>query len=143
MSRDGIDIRPLRAEDFDAAYALWCAMDAVVLRTDDNPGMFGKFLERNPGCCCAAWHGGLLAGAVMAGHDGRRGYLYHLAVAPEYRRQGVGRALVEQALAALHEQGISKCHVFVKHNSRTAASFWSKLGWELREDIQVNSLSMR
>lgn len=138
--RTDIALRPLRAEDFNAAAALWRAADAVVLRIDDNPETFGRFLERNPDCCCAAWHGGMLVGAVMAGHDGRRGYLYHLAVSSQYRRLGIGRALVEQSVTVLRAQGIGKCHVFVKRNSSTAASFWSKLGWELRDDIQVDSL---
>lgn len=137
-----IEFRPLCVEDFARAERLWRAMDAVVLRSDDTPEKFGKFLERNPGCCNAAWSDGRLVGAVMAGHDGRRGYLYHLAVAPQYRRLGIGRTLVERSVAALQTQGISKCHVFVKRQSIAAALFWSTLGWELREDIQVHSLSI-
>ena len=87
-----IEIRALRPEDFAAANALWCFMNSIVLRGDDNPEAFSKFLERNPDCCYAAWLGNdLLVGAIMAGHDGRCGYLYHLAVKPGYRRQGIGR----------------------------------------------------
>lgn len=135
------ELRWLRIEDFEAAEALWRVMDAVVLRGDDTPEKFGKFLARNPDCCSAAWSEGKLVGAVMVGQDGRRGYLYHLAVAPQYRRLGIGRALVKRSVAALQAQGISKCHVFVKRQSIAAALFWSTLGWELREDIQVYSLS--
>ena len=137
-----IEIRALRPEDCVAANALWCFMEGVVLRGDDNLEAFSKFLERNPDCCYAAWQGNdLLVGAIMAGHDGRRGYLYHLAVKPGYRRQGIGRKLVEKSLSALHVQGISKFHVFIKRNNITASSFWRQMGWELRRDIQVYSFS--
>lgn len=137
-----IEIRPLRPEDCVAANALWCFMEGVVLRGDDNPEKFGRFLERNPECCYAAWQDGdLLVGAILAGHDGRRGHFYHLAVKPEYRRQGIGRKLVEKSVAALHAQDISKFHVFIKRNNVTASSFWRALGWELRKDILVKSFS--
>jgi ribosomal protein S18 acetylase RimI-like enzyme len=137
-----IEIRVLRSEDCAAANALWCFMEGVVLRGNDNPESFSRFLERNPDCCYAAWQGSdLLVGAIMAGHDGRRGYLYHLAVKPGYRRQGIGRKLVEKSVAALHAQGISKFHVFVKRHNITASNFWKTLGWKLRKDIQLNSFS--
>jgi ribosomal protein S18 acetylase RimI-like enzyme len=138
-----LEIRPLCAEDFEAARALWCFMDAIALRADDTPEAFERFLARNPESCYAAWQGGdLLVGAIMAGHDGRRGYLYHLVVKPKFRKQGIGKALVAHAVNALHAQGIQKCHVFVKRHNLTAKSFWQQLGWELRKDIQVNSLSL-
>ena len=137
-----IEILPLRPEDFTAANELWGLEGAIVLRGDDNPELFSKFLERNTDCCYAAWQGSdLLVGAVMAGHDGRRGYLYHLAVSSQYRRQGIGRKLVERSLGALHAQGISKFHVFTRRNNIPASSFWKALGWEVRQDIQVKSFS--
>jgi len=52
-----IEIRALRPEDCAAANALWCFMESVVLRGDDNPERFSRFLERNPDCCYAAWQG--------------------------------------------------------------------------------------
>lgn len=137
-----IEIRALRPEDCAAANVLWCFMESVVLRGNDNPERFSRFLERNLDCSYAAWQGSdLMVGAIMAGHDSRRGYLYHLAVKPVYRRQGIGRKLVEKSVAALHAQGISKYHMFVKRNNITATIFWRHIGWELRNDIQVNSFS--
>lgn len=137
-----IEIRALQPDDFAAADSLWSFMKGVVLREDDNPESFSRFLERNPACCYGAWQGnGLLVGAIMAGHDGRRGYLYHLAVKPSYRRQGIGRSLVEKTAAAMDAQGIKKFHAFVKRHNITATTFWKNLGWELRKDIQVHSFS--
>ena len=107
-----IEIRALRPEDCAAANALWCFMEGVVLRGDDNPERFNRFLERNPHCCYAAWQGGkLLVGAIMAGHDGRRGYLYHLAVKPGHRRQGIGKNWLKFVrLACPRHQQISCVH---------------------------------
>jgi putative acetyltransferase len=137
-----IKIRALRPEDFAAADTLWCFTKGLVLRGDNDPEGFSRFLKRNPDCCHGAWlDNDLLVGAIMAGHDGRCGYLYHLAVKPGYRRQGIGRKLVEKSVAVLDAQGISKFHVFIKRNNITASTFWRKLGWTLRRDIQVNSIS--
>ncbi len=142
MKPVAIEIRALHPDDFAAANALWDFMKGIVLREDDNPESFSRFLARNPDCCYAAWlSNDLLVGAIMAGHDGRRGYLYHLAVDPGYRRQGIGRKLVEKSVSALRAQGISKFHVFVKRRNIAAATFWKNLGWELRKDIQLHSCS--
>jgi ribosomal protein S18 acetylase RimI-like enzyme len=84
-----IEIRASQPGDFAAADSLWSFMKGVVLREDDTLEIFSHFLERNPDCCYGAWRGrDLLVGVIMAGHDGRRGYLYHLAVKPRFRRQG-------------------------------------------------------
>lgn len=137
-----IEICTLQPKDFFAANALWSFTKGVVLREDDTLESFSRFLERNPDCCYGAWQGrDLLVGAIMAGHDGRRGYLYHLAVKPSYRRQGIGRSLVEKTTAAMDAQGIKKFHAFVKRHNITASAFWKNLSWELRKDIQVHSFS--
>lgn len=137
-----IEFRPLQPEHFADADALWEFTRGVVLREDDDLESFRQFLKRNPDCCYGAWQGSdLLVGAIMAGHDGRRGYLYHLAVKSGYRRQGIGRKLIETSLAALHTQGINKVHVFVKRHNMTASIFWKNLSWKMRRDIQVYSFS--
>jgi N-acetylglutamate synthase len=135
-----IDILALQPKDFTAAEALWSFTKGVVLREDDNPESFNRFLDRNPNCCYGAWQGTeLLVGAILAGHDGRRGYLYHLTIKPKYRRQGIGRELVIKSTTAMHAQGIRKFHAYVKRRNVTASSFWKNLGWDLRSDISVYS----
>ena len=80
-----------------------------------------------------------LSGAVLAGHDGRRGFLYHLAVHPDFRARGLGRALAERATWGLREMGVLKCHVMVFRNNDHGGKFWSHLAWRRRDDINVHS----
>ncbi len=130
----------LQPKDFTTVDALWSFTKGVVMREGDNPENFNRFLERNPNCSYAAWQEHeLLAGAILAGHDGRRGYLYHLAVKPGLRRQGIGRQLVEKALSSMHAQGINKFHAYVKRRNVTSSLFWKHMGWDLRSDICVYS----
>lgn len=131
---------PLTGEDFAAAVALWEAAEGVKLRDEDRqPAAFERFLMRNPGLCWAAWSGEQLVGAVLAGQDGRRGYLYHLAVAAGARRQGVGRGLVERVARELASQGIPKAHAYVLRANAGGRAFWQALGWDGRDDLRVFS----
>ena len=106
----------------------------------DAPGALERFLDRNPGLSLVARSSGGIVGAVLCGHDGRRGYLHHLAVASAERGRGIGRRLAEEAIRRLSLQGIAKCHLFVRIDNSDAAAFWTRLGWEKREDIEMYSL---
>ena len=77
----------------------------------------------------------------MCGHDGRRGYLQHLLVLPEYRRQGIANALVERCLSSLENLGIHKCHLDVFKTNLAAARYWQSQGWQLRTDIDRYSFT--
>jgi ribosomal protein S18 acetylase RimI-like enzyme len=107
--------------DYDAAYALWSETEGIGLSEADSRGNIERFLRHNPGMSFvavgggagSAGAGGALAGVVLCGCDGRRGYLHHLAVAPACRRRGVGRGLIDRCLAALAGAGMRKCHIFV------------------------------
>jgi ribosomal protein S18 acetylase RimI-like enzyme len=81
-----------------------------------------------------------LVGAVLAGHDGRRGFLYHLAVHREFRGRGIGRALCERAVSEFLEAGIAKFHVMVFRHNAAGEAFWAHLGWQRRDDINVYTL---
>ncbi|MCJ7518963.1 MAG: GNAT family N-acetyltransferase, partial [Anaerolineaceae bacterium] len=80
-----------------------------------------------------------IIGTVLGGSDGRRGYIYHLAVYKDYQQQGLGRQLLEKCLATLKAQGLQKCHIFVISSNIEGLNFWIKLGWLLRNDILVMS----
>jgi ribosomal protein S18 acetylase RimI-like enzyme len=125
--------------DYQAVIALWRTTEGVVLRDIDRPEAIARYLERNPGSSFVAVDGGRLVGTVLCGHDGRRGYLQHLAVDPPYRRQGIGRALVERALDALQRLGILKCHLMVLPGNETARAFWASIGWTERPDVILMS----
>ena len=134
-----ISIESMRADAIADALALWGATEGLTLRGADEPAALARFLERNPGLSLVAVQEGRVAGAVLCGHDGRRGYIHHLAVAADVRRRGIGRALVDAALAGLSRDGITKCHLFVRIDNPAAARFWTTLGWQLREDVWMYS----
>ncbi|HRY53764.1 MAG TPA: GNAT family N-acetyltransferase [Spirochaetia bacterium] len=133
--RGEIEIGSFGIEDYEAALELWKRTPGMGLSSADERGPLGAFLERNPRLSFAARSGGLLVGTVLCGTDGRRGFLYHLAVDPEFRRRGLGSELAAASLAALKARGIDKCHLFVLAGNGAGAAFWAKAGWTLREDI--------
>ena len=131
--------RAMRADDFDAALGLWRRCEGVGLRDSDSPVGIATYLQRNPGLSFVAEREQRIVGSVLAGHDGRRGYLQHLAVAPEHRRQGIGSELLARCLAALAAEGVGKVHVHVFGDNRAGREFWDRRGWQQRDEIQVYS----
>ena len=135
-----VRIAPFAPGDYDEAAALWAASEGVVLRGADSREAVTRYLARNPGLSFVARDGdGRLVGAVLAGHDGRRGYLHHLAVDPAHRRRGLGRALAQRSLDALAHAGITKCHLMVVRENAAAQAFWARTGWSARDDIVLMS----
>jgi N-acetylglutamate synthase len=135
-------IYEMKKEDYAEAYALWQRLPGIGLSDADSSCAIGRFLERNPGLCFVARQDGEIVGTCLAGSDGRRGYLYHLAVDPIVRRQGIGQALVEKTLEALKEAKIQKCHIMVFSNNELGLSFWQASGWKLRDDIAILSYDL-
>ncbi len=128
-------IRPMTADDYQAVVALMKQTPGVSLREADSRESTSRYLERNPGLSFVAEIGDRLGACVMSGHDGRRGYLQHLVVLPEYRRRGIATALVERCLAELESLGILKCHIDVFKTNAQASAYWESRGWRLRTDI--------
>ena len=134
-----ITIQPMTIQEYDEVLALWRSSVGIGLSSADTRENIAQYLARNPGFSMVAYDGSRLAGAVLGGHDGRRGFLHHLAVHEEYRRQGIGRRLVERCLAALEDAGINKCHVYVYSRNDDAIAFWSHIGWTERIDLTMMS----
>jgi N-acetylglutamate synthase len=134
-----ITINIFTPNDYDEVYALWQATPGVGLSSADRREAISAYLERNPGLSFVARLEGRLVGAVLCGSDGRRGYLHHLAVHPDFRYQGAGQALVEHCLAGLHAAGIEKCHLFVFAGNTSGREFWEHIDWRLRSDLVVMS----
>jgi len=130
-----MDIRQMTIEDYDAVIGLLTATSGVRLRDADAREATSRYLERNPGLSFVAIIDGAAAGCVMCGHDGRRGYIQHLAVSQRHRRGGIGSALVEACLTRLEELGILKTHIDVLVENQQAIDFWNRRGWHKREDI--------
>lgn len=138
-----MQIRIMTMEDYDKVYALWKGTPGMGLRSlDDSPAGIGKFLGRNPSSCFVAEEGMRLAGAILCGHDGRRGYIYHAAVHPDFRRQGIGRALVQAALDALKTEGILKAALVVFETNENGNRFWESAGFSKRNDLVYRNKSL-
>ncbi|WP_342564012.1 GNAT family N-acetyltransferase [Paenibacillus sp. FSL R7-0345] len=132
--------RPMVEEDYDAARRLWENTAGMGLSDADSREGILQFLARNPGLSqVCEEEDGTLAGTAMCGHDGRRGYMYHVAVSTSCRGKGAGRELVSRALAALHEAGIAKCHLMVIEGNALGRGFWSGTGWQEREGLVLFS----
>jgi N-acetylglutamate synthase len=134
-----IEITPFEISLYDDVLALWQCCDGVGLSDADSREDIQKYLERNPGMSFIASSSGKIVGAILAGHDGRRGYIHHLAVHPDFRKKGVARRLVDRSIAKLKDSGIRKCHLFVFNNNHAGLSFWQKIGWRRRLELSIVS----
>ncbi|MFC6298018.1 GNAT family N-acetyltransferase [Pseudomonas sp. CCM 7893] len=135
------NIRVMTMDDYTAVIDLMYNTPGISLRDADSRESTARYLERNPGMSFVAEADGVLCACVMCGHDGRRGYLQHLLVLPEYRRQGIANTLVARCLSALEQQGIRKCHLDVFKTNDSAARYWQGQGWHLRTDIDRYSFT--
>lgn len=137
---DGVEVRELTLDDYEEVIALWRATEGVGLSAADTRESIARYLARNPGMSFVArTEDGRLVGAVLCGHDGRRGYLHHLAVNPGWRGQGIGRKLVENCMNVLQADGIGKCHLFVYNANEIGRAFWTRTGWVERTNLLIMS----
>lgn len=134
-----LQIREMVPTDYEALRTLWESSEGVGLSDADSPSGFEQFLKRNPRLSFVALDCDCLVGGVLCGHDGRRGYIHHLAVSLSHRRRGVARALVSRCLSGLSAEGIQKCHVFVFDENEAARVFWQAASWSARAELVMFS----
>ena len=129
----GYTIRTFRfPEDYQAVYDLWSrAGPGIQLRKSDEPEEIAKKLQRDPDLFLVAEAEGQIIGAVMGGFDGRRGLIYHLAVDPAYRRQGIGSALMAELERRLVAKGCLRAYLLVTEDNQETIAFYRRLGWEV------------
>jgi N-acetylglutamate synthase len=130
-------VSTMQPDDYDAVFALWQRCEGVGLTPSDSRAAVHAYLIRNPGLSLIARDGGQVVGAVLCGHDGRRGYLYHLGVDPKYRHQGLGSAIVDECLVRLAAVGIQKATIYVYVHNDTGQQFWRRISWKDRTDLVV------
>ncbi len=135
-----ITIRPMTIDDYDEVVELWQSTEYIHLSRSDTREGIAAYLERNPGMSFVArTEDGTLAGAALCGHDGRRGYLHHMAVRDECRGMGIGHELSDRCMEALRKAGILKCHLFVVRRNIPGKAFWEQTGWSERSDLIIMS----
>ena len=138
-----MEMRLLKISDYQSVYNLWKNTSGMVLRSlDDSEEGIKRFLLRNPNTNFVAVIDKKIAGVIMAGNDGRRGYIYHLAVQNEYRRRGIASALVKECLMALRIEEINKVALVVFSDNTSGNNFWQKLGFIEREDLVYRNISI-
>lgn len=138
-----VAVRAMSIEDYDDVLELWARTPGVGLSESDTRAGTSAFLARNVGMSAVAVVDVQLVGAVLCGHDGRRGYLHHLAVSSAWRGRGIGRQLLARCLDQLSSEGIPKCNVFLFSDNAAGAEFWQRNGWSLRTDLRVLQTPVR
>jgi len=134
-----IAYRKFRIDDYEDAYALWSRTAGIGLSEADSKEQIQQFLDRNMGLSHVCEIDNCIVGTILCGHDGRRGYIYHLVIDTQHRNRGIGKALVQLSLEGLKKEGITKCHIFVFAVNERGMKFWNRIGFKKRNDILVFS----
>ena len=130
------EIRVMTIDDYEKVYALWMSCKNMGFNNlDDSREGIAKYLRRNPATCFVAECGDSIVGVILSGHDGRRGFIHHLAVAEDCRRQSMATELLECAVSSLAAEGINKVALFVFNRNEAGNAFWEKNGFTSREDL--------
>ena len=136
-------IRVMTMDDFEAVHALWMEIHGFGIRSiDDSREGVERFIRRNPTTSMVAVAEGKIVGAILCGHDGRRGCLYHVCVRKGYRRQGVGKAMVVACMEALRKEQINKVSLIAFTKNDIGNAFWNKIGWTEREDLNYYDFTL-
>lgn len=131
-----MNIRVMTIEDYDDVHALWMTIKGFAIRSiDDSRQGVERFLKRNPTTSVVAIKDGKVVGAILCGHDGRRGCLYHVCVHPDERLKGIGKAMVVFCMNALKKEEISKVSLIAFTANDIGNAFWNRIGWTRREDL--------
>ena len=127
-------VKVMTIDDYDKLFIMWKNTPNMGLRSlDDSKEGISRFLKRNPSTNFTAYEDDKLVGAILSGHDGRRGYIYHTVVLPEYRRRGIASSLVDAAVDALRKEGITRVCLNVMETNEHGKKFWIKKGWEKKD----------
>lgn len=136
-------VRVMKIEDYDQVYTLWSKIKGFGIRSiDDSREGIERFLKRNPTTSVVAEEDGKIVGAILCGHDGRRGCFYHVCVDEEYRMRGIGKSMVVFAMEALKEEKINKVSLIAFTKNDIGNAFWKEIGWTKREDLNYYDFTL-
>lgn len=136
-------VRVMKIEDYDQIYTLWSKIKGFGIRSiDDSREGIERFLKRNPTTSVVAEEDGKIVGAILCGHDGRRGCFYHVCVDEEYRMRGIGKSMVVFAMEALKEEKINKVSLIAFTKNDIGNTFWKEIGWTKREDLNYYDFTL-
>ena len=131
-------IRTMEESDYEEVYELWTTIHGFAMRSlDDSKEGILKFIKRNPNTSVVAVVAGKIVGSILAGHDGRHGSFYHVCVHEDYRKHGIGKAMVTSAMVRLKNEGINKVQLVAFSGNEIGNHFWHAEGWREREDYNT------
>ena len=131
-----IRIQPMTIGDYDEVRALWMTISGFGIRAlDDSPADIRLFILRNPTTSVVARAGDRIVGSILCGSDGRQGALYHVCVAREYRRRGIGTRMVGYCMQQLKLMGINKVSLIAFVRNDAGNAFWKQIGWTRKTDV--------
>ena len=143
MKMPQVTIREMKLEDYDSVRTLWMTIRGFGIRSiDDSREGVSRFLKRNPCTSVVALDGGRVVGAILCGHDGRRGCFYHVCVDEDYRKRGIGKAMAVFAMKALQKEEINKVSLIAFKQNEVGNHFWKSVGWTFREDLNYYDFTL-
>jgi len=129
--------------DYEQVYTLWLNTPNMGLNNlDDSKEGIAKYLERNPNTCFVAEKDTHIIGVILSGHDGRRGYIHHMAVAQDEQRKGIGETLLNEVVSAFKKISIHKVALVVFEHNEKGNAFWEKQGFTARSDLVYRNKSL-
>ncbi len=136
-------LRVMTMDDYEQVYALWKQIHGFGIRSvDDSREGIQRFLRRNPATSVVAIEDGKIVGAILCGHDGRRGCLYHVCVDADYRMRGIGKSMVVFAMEALKKEKINKVSLIAFTKNDIGNAFWNEIGWAKRRDLNYYDFTL-
>ena len=136
-------IRAMTLQDYENVHELWMKIKGFAIRSiDDSKEGVERFLNRNPGISVVAEEDGKVVGAILCGHDGRRGCMYNVCVDPDYRLKGIGKSMVVFAMEALKKEKINKVSLIAFTQNDIGNAFWKEIGWTKREDLNYYDFTL-
>ena len=136
-------IRAMTLNDYEKVHDSWMKIKGFAIRSiDDSKEGVERFLNRNPGISVVAEEDGKIIGAILCGHDGRRGCMYHVCVDPDYRLKGIGKSMVVFAMEALKKEKINKVSLIAFTKNDIGNAFWKEIGWTKREDLNYYDFTL-
>lgn len=144
MNKKDFTVRAMTIDDYDGVYRLWMSIRGFAMRSiDDSRAGVERFLKRNPSSSVVAVDGdGAIVGDILCGHDGRRGCLYHVCVREDYRRMGIGKAMVVYCMNVLKAEGINKVSLIAFTANDVGNAFWNRIGWTRRQDLNYYDFTL-
>ena len=143
MGTEQFEIRVMLPTDYDQVYRLWCGIKGFGIRSvDDSREGVERFLRRNPDTSVVAVENGEVVGAILCGHDGRRGCFYHVCVKESHRKKGIGKKMAVVAMNALKAEGINKVSLIAFRSNEVGNKFWHKVGWTFRDDLNYYDFTL-